>query len=216
MKHVIIAGAFLLCIVVPSVTSADPVRVTTTTITTSGAFDCRGLSTCTGEGTNAVTIQSGGLFGTLTFHGSTSTFDVTNGNTPVTLGHFAFEADEGFVMPSHPANPNQPMLRFALRASQTSPVASSTTAQWQFGTSGPGMLSQQIGYDYFSLRLGPGFDGYTAIVYQLSPFPVSLGPSTTALTAEAGVVPEPATMILLGSGMAAAALARRRRRQSEA
>ena len=215
MKHVIIAGAFLLC-TVPSLAGADPVTVTTTTITTSGVFDCRGLTSCTGEGTNSITFESGGLFGTLTFNGSTSTFDVTNGRTPVTLGQFAFESDEGFVMPSHPANPNQPMLRFALRATQTLPVASQTTAHWQFGTRGPGLLSQQIGYDHFSLGLGPGFGGYTRIVYNLTPFPVTLGATTTALTAEAGVVPEPATMILLGSGMAAAALARRRRRQSEA
>ena len=215
MKHVIISGAFLLC-TVPSLAGADPIKVATTTITTSGVFDCRGLTSCTGEGTNSITFESAGLFGTLTFNGSTSTFDVTNGHTPVTLGHFSIVSDEGFVMPPHPANPNQPMLRFALHATQTLPVASQTTANWQFGTRGPAMLNQQIGYDHFSLGLGSGFGGYTAIVYNLSPFPVTLGAGTTALTADAGVVPEPATMILLGSGMAAAALARRRRRQSEA
>jgi len=212
MKHVISSGAFLLCTVAASVAYADPVRVTTTTITTSGVFDCRAVSSCTGEGTNSITFESGGLFGTLTFHGMTSTFDVTNGTTPVTLGHFAFDADEGFVMPSHPANPKQPMLRFALRASQTLPVTSHTTARWQFGPSGPGLLRQQMGNRYFSLGLGSGFDGYTAIVYRLTPFPVTLSRTTTTLTAEAGVVPEPATMILLGTGMATAALARRRRR----
>jgi PEP-CTERM motif len=60
----------------------------------------------------------------------------------------------------------------------------------------------------------PGFN-YTGIVYSLSPFPFSIQSSgVTDLQAAAGAIPEPTTMILVGTGLAGAICARRRKRES--
>ena len=89
MRSAIKFGTFSLCVLAASAAQGDPIVITTTTITTSGTFDCRRISGCTGEGTKSLTITSGSETATLTFLGLTSTFDVTNEKAPVTLGHFA-------------------------------------------------------------------------------------------------------------------------------
>jgi hypothetical protein len=71
--------------------------------------------------------------------------------------------------------------------------------------------------DHFTLSVGvspPGFT-YNNIAYTFSPFPFSIvGNGVTALEAQAGAIPEPATMMLVGSGLALAALRRRRARSA--
>src|SRR4051794_25456073 len=85
----------------PAAARAEPFIVTSTTLTTSGNFDCRASITCTGEGTNSVTFLSGTGSATLTFTGLRQTFDVTNQRQPVTLGSFELTQTEGFVFPTH-------------------------------------------------------------------------------------------------------------------
>jgi hypothetical protein len=198
MKHLMRLGAFLWCVLAAATAGADPFTVTTS-IVTSGWFTCRSTIPCTGEGTSSLTFGGG----TLTFTGVDSTFDVTNrASGPIVLG--TFTVGDGFEFPSHPV-PSQPGVVFSLNVKQSAPTADHTTHVWQLrgGT-------VQMGNDHFSLQLGNSHPfGYTAIVYDLNPFPFR---SQGKLTADVGLVPEPACMLLVGTGLAGV-LARRRRRR---
>jgi len=198
MKQVMTFSAFLWCLLAAGTAGADPFTVSTS-IVTSGWFDCRSTIPCTGEGTSSLTFGGG----TLTFTGVESTFDVTNrANGPIVLG--TFSVSEGFVFPSHPV-PSQPAVRFWLSVKQSTPVPAEMVKLWQLRNG-----TVQIGIDHFSLPLGNSTQsGYTAIVYDLNPFPFG---SQGTLTADVGVVPEPASMLLVGTGLAGALAARRRRR----
>jgi len=83
---------------------------------------------------------------------------------------------------------------------------------WQFGPGGGATLPIEIGSGYVVLSLDRDASNYNSTVYTFNPFPFTLARGTTSLTADAGAVPEPATMVLLGTGLLAVASAARRRR----
>src|SRR5262245_46704174 len=205
MKRAVSIGfpVLALALFAASEAAAEPFVVTSTTVSTSGTFSCRGSITCTGEGTDTVTIGSGANTATISFTGANLSFDVTNELTRVTMGSLDMTASDGFTFPVRTSNPTGlPVLNFALTTHQSDPVSRTSTRLWEFGPGGHGTIPVMVGNGYQVLGLGgTAGGGYHSTVYTYRPFPVLLSPGTVSLTADAGAVPEPATLVLLGTGL---------------
>jgi hypothetical protein len=181
-------------------------------MSSSGLFTCGSVLACTGSGTNSITLTSGGT-ATVAFTGVSSSFQAGNVTVPVPIGTFTTTTTANFMVPDS-VNINAHLFSVDLMLSQTSPAVATDLVTWGFNRDflrfGEGMRT------YFQTPLGtqpPNFH-YTSIIYSLRAENFSLPANGSKdLIADTGVVPEPASMLLVGSGLVGA-LYRRGRRSS--
>ncbi len=180
-----------------------------TSVSATGSFTCGSLVSCTGSG-SSITLQSGGGTATFSFTGVSTSFAAGNMTVPVTLGTFADSTTAGFSLPD--LNPNVGLFTFMLTLSHSSPVVASASLAWQFNES---FKRFGEGNTYLQLPTGPQPPQYhyTEIIYTMRLFPTFTLPlnGSKDIVADVGVVPEPTTMALAGTGLIAAFVRRRKR-----
>jgi PEP-CTERM motif-containing protein len=180
-------------------------------ISTNGLFTCGTVVACTGSGTNSITLTSGGGTATFLFTAVSTSFVVGNSTIPVTVGTFTDSTTPGFLLPDN-ININTHLFSIDVTLSQSSPAVGLDRVNWGFNRTftrfGEGMRT------YFQLPIGsqPPQYHYTSIIYSLRADEFTLPTNGSKdLVADTGVVPEPTSLVLAGTGLVGALYRRRKR-----
>lgn len=189
---------------------AEPFEVPVT-VTTSGIFNCIEWGPCfSGDGTNQITFNTSTGTATATFTGVSATYLATNEEQrAVALGQFTVTASPGFTFPVNLANPELPIFAFRLNAN------GSQVLHWEFGPGGGTTLLQQVGEYNFSIAPDADPSPWSGVVFEARPTSL-VANATTELQADISLIPEPSTMLLIGTGLVAIARRRRGRRNGDA
>src|SRR6266851_6973042 len=154
-----------------------------------------------------------------TFLGVSGTFPViANGGSVVPIGEFVTASSSGSTFPVVPSSPHAPLVGFPISIMQSSPTAGASSNSFDFGEGGGGTGLPLLGFpNYLQLPIGPQPSGYhySALVYSFDPYPFSLTTTNGVLDLEAnlGAIPEPTTLVLLGTSLTGLGLARWRQRR---
>lgn len=183
-------------------------------LATDAAFGCRQSLPCTGGGTSSITFGSGANTTTVTFTGVETSIAIGNTAQPVSLGQLSMTTTgTGFQFPDT-INPNTGVLNMSLIFNHEGAIDGTRERFWRLINRGEN-LDMFLGLPYvvYNLPDNPGHFNYTMAVYTLRGMPFRLTPNGAPfeLVADVGAIPEPGTMMLVGSGVAAVLLRRRRR-----
>lgn len=215
MRHYALACLLTLFCVTPA--HAEPYSIKAngdlvfnTALSTSGTFTCGWSASCSGSGTNAITLHSTTGDLSLSFSGVDLTAEVGNVASPLTLGTFS-GLDTGYSAPS--ANPYVPVVLFSLSLTHSSPQTYESVMRWGFNAA----MHRVGGGTYMEFPSGPTPDGYAyCLIYSLGVVPLVLPTNGSRdLTADVGAAPEPASLMLFGSGLVGLVARQRRRKQRE-
>lgn len=184
------------------------------TFATQGVFGCAaGVPCAVNASGNSVTLGSGANTTTITFTGTGGTMLVGAAPLTPTLGRFEITTTgSGFTFPVLP-NPNLAILNFTFTISHDTPVASTRVLHWDFGPGGSTVLPPRVFDRHMAFPTGPNPPNYNFIVYTFTPFGFPATNGGMDLVGTVGATPEPATLVLLGTGLAGAAYGRVRRRR---